>query len=136
MKKFTIILTLIFFSTNVVAEVIIMKCKKYRYKYVSNEGVVTIFSANIKRDKKNYHKFCPAEVNDSNNHFAKSIEGVELIINDYQAICFTKKAVMLNGGILTDSTSITDFKELKRSSNFKWNGKEQKQREKCKLEKN
>ena len=113
-----------------------MKCKKYRYKYVSNEGVVTIFSANIKRDKKNYHKFCPAEVNDSNNHFAKSIEGVELIINDYQAICFTKKVVMLNGGILTDSTSITDFKELKRSSNFKWNGKEKKQREKCKLEKN
>ena len=136
MKKFTIILTLICFSTNVVAEVIIMKCKKYRYKYASNEGAVTIFSANIKRDKKNYHKFCPAEVNDSNNHFAKSIEGVELIINDYQAICFTKKAVMLNGGILTDSTSITDFKELKRSSNFKWNGKEQKQREKCKLEKN
>ena len=136
MKKFTIILTLICFSTNVVAEVIIMKCKKYRYKYVTNEGAVTIFSANIKRDKKNYHKFCPAEVNDSNNHFAKSIEGVELIINDYQAICFTKKAVMLNGGILTDSTSITDFKELKRSSNFKWNVKEQKQREKCKLEKN
>lgn len=135
MKKFTIILTLICFSTNVVAEVIIMKCKKYRYKYVSNEGVVTIFSANIKRDKKNYHKFCPAEVNDSNNHFAKSIEGAELIINDYQAICFTKKVVMLNGGIATDSTSITDFKELKRSSNFKWNGKEQKQREKCKLEK-
>ena len=42
---------------------------------------------------------------------------------------------MLNGGIGTDSTSITDFKKLTRSSNFKWNGKEQKQREKCKLEK-
>ena len=52
MKKFAIIFTLICFSTNVVAEVIIMKCKKYRYKYLSNEGVVTIYSANIKRDKK------------------------------------------------------------------------------------
>ena len=135
MKRFAIIFALICFSTNVVAEVIIMKCKKYRYKYVSNEGVVTIYSANIKRDKKNYHKFCPAKVNDSNKHFAKSIEGVDLTISDYQAICFTKKVVMLNGGILTDSTSITDFKKLTRSSNFKWNGKEQKQREKCKLEK-
>ena len=135
MKKFAIIFALICFSTNVVAEVIIMKCKKYRYKYESNEGVVTIYSANIKRDKKNYHKFCPAKVNDSNKHFAKSIEGVDLTISDYQAICFTKKVVMLNGGIGTDSTSITDFKKLTRSSNFKWNGKEQKQREKCKLEK-
>ena len=112
-----------------------MKCKKYRYKYVSNEGVVTIYSANIKRDKKNYHKFCPAKVNDSNKHFAKSIEGADLTISDYQAICVTKKVVMLNGGIGTDSTSITDFKKLTRSSNFKWNGKEKKQREKCKLEK-
>ena len=43
--------------------------------------------------------------------------------------------VSINGGIGTDSTSITDFKKLTRSSNFKWNGKEQKQREKCKLEK-
>ena len=136
MKKFAIIFALICFTTNVVAEVIIMKCKKYRYKYVTNEGVITIFSANIKRDKKNYHKFCPSEVNDSNKHFAKSIEGVDLTITDYQAICFTKKVVMLNGGILTDSTSITDFKKLTRSSNFKWNGKKQKQREKCKLEKN
>ena len=135
MKKTTIILALTFFCTNVFAETIIMKCKKYRYKYVSDSSGVTIYSAHIKRDKKNYHKFCPAEVNESNKHFLKSIEGVSLTISDYQAICFTKKANFLSGGIGTDSTSVTDFKKLKRSSDFKWNGVKKTQREKCKLEK-
>ena len=136
MKKIFVILVLTFFSTSVLAETIVMKCKNYRYKYVSDDTGVTIYSANIKRDKKNYHKFCPAEVNESNKHFLKSVEGVELTISDYQAICFTKKATFLSGAIGTDSTSITDFKKLKRSSNFKWNGVKQTQREKCKLEKN
>ena len=126
---------LVCFSTNVVAEVIIMKCKYYRYKFESNESGTTIYSANIKRDKKNYHKFCPAEINESNKHFLNSIEGVELFVSEYQAVCFTKKATFLNGGIGTDSTSVTDFKKLKRSSNFKWNGVKQTQKEKCKLEK-
>lgn len=135
MKKLLIIFILICFSTSVFAEVIIMKCKNYRYKYVSNEGVTTVFSANIKRDKKTYHKFCPGVVNESNKHFLKSAEGVSLTISDFQAICFSKKLVFLNGGIGTDSTSVTDFKKLKRSSEYKWNGKKQSQREKCKLEK-
>lgn len=136
MKKYFTIFILICFSTNVIAEVIIMKCNKYRYKYVSSEGVTNIFSANIKRDKKVYHKFCPTEINSSNNHFAKSIDGVDLTISDYQAICFTKKVVMINGGIGTESTSITDFKKLKRSSNYTWNGKKQSESENCRLEKN
>ena len=135
MKKIFVILVLTFFSTSVLAETIVMKCKNYRYKYVSDDTGVTIYSANIKRDKKKYHKFCPAEVNDSNKHFLKSIEGVELVINEYQVICFTKTAKFLNGGVGTDSTSITDFKKLKRTSNFKWNGTKQTQKEKCKLEK-
>ena len=71
----------------------------------------TIYSANIKRDKKNFHKFCPAEVNDSNKHFLKSIEGVELIVSDYVATCKTAKSVLKNG-VGTDSVSITDFKKL------------------------
>ena len=136
MKKIFVIFVLTFFSTSVVAETIVMKCKKYRYKYVSNDTGVTVYSANIKRDKKNYHKFCPAEVNESNKHFLKSVEGVQLTISDYQAICVTKKATFLNRGILTDSTSVTDFKKLKRSINFKWNGDKQTKKEKCKLEKN
>ena len=135
MKKLFIIFVLTAFSTSVVAETIIMKCKNYRYKYVSDGTGVKVFSANIKRDKKNYHKFCPTEVNESNNHFLKSIEGVELVISEYQAICFTKKATFLSGGIGTDSTSVTDFKKLKRSSKYKWNGQPQTQKEKCKLEK-
>ena len=125
---------LVCFSTNVVAEVIIMKCKFYRYKFESNESGTTIYSANIKRDKKNFHKFCPAEVNDSNKHFLKSIEGVELIISGYEVTCKTAKAV-LKQGIGTDQVSITDFKKLRRSSKYKWNGQPQTQKEKCKLEK-
>ena len=134
MKKISIILMLICFSTNVVAEVIIMKCKFYRYKFESSESGTTIYSANIKRDKKNFHKFCPAKVNDSNKHFLKSIEGVELIVSDYVATCKTAKSV-LKSGVGTDSVSITDFKKLRRSSKYKWNGQPQTQKEKCKLEK-
>ena len=125
---------LVCFSTNVFAEVIIMKCKSYRYKYVSDSSGTTIYSANIKRDKKNFHKFCPSEVNDSNKHFLKSIEGVELIVSEYVVTCKTAKSV-LKQGIGTDSVSITDFKKLTRSSKFKWNGSPQSQKEKCKLEK-
>ena len=53
MKKIFIIFVLTFFSTSVVAETIIIKCKKYRYKYASDDTGVTVFSTNIKRDKKN-----------------------------------------------------------------------------------
>jgi len=134
MKKFSIIFMLVCFSTNVFAELIVMKCKNYRYKYVSDESSTIIYSANIKRDRKNFHKFCPSEVNDSNKHFLKSIEGVELIVSDYVATCKTAKSV-LKQGIGTDSVSITDFKKLTRSSKFKWNGSPQSQNEKCKLEK-
>ena len=126
---------LICFSTNVVAEVIIMKCKYYRYKFESNESGTTIYSANIKRDKKKYHKFCPSGIDDSNKHFLKSAEGVELLITNHKAICSSSKLVFLNGGIGTESISVTDFKKIIRVSEYKWNGKAQKQTEKCKLEK-
>ena len=55
---------LICFSTNVVAEVIIMKCKFYRYKFESSESGTTIYSANIKRDKKNFHPFIREELSE------------------------------------------------------------------------
>ena len=135
MKKVLLLFTIFFFSTNLVAEEIIMKCKSTRYKFISDTSGVSIYSANIKRDKKKYHKFCATEVRDDNKHFLKSIEGIEMIITDYKATCLTAKGVMKNGGVLTDSTSVTDFKSLSRNSEGYWNGKKYKQSEKCKLQK-
>ena len=53
MKKVLLLFTILFFSTNLVAEEIIMKCKHYRYKFISDASGVSIYGANIKRDKKN-----------------------------------------------------------------------------------
>ena len=133
-KKFIIILMITFFSTNVIAEEIIMKCKNYRYKYVSNGSDIKIYAAHIKRDRKKYHKFCPSEVRDDNKHFLKSVEGVEMIITDKKITCLTSKGV-LKSGVVTASTSVTDFEKFKRNSEFYWNGKKQTQSEKCKLQK-
>ena len=135
MKKVSLLFTILFFSTNLVAEEIIMKCKHYRYKFISDASGVSIYSAHIKRDKKKYHKFCPTEVRDDNKHFLKSVEGVEMIITGYKVTCLTAKGVMKNGGIGTDSTSVTDFKSLSRNSEGYWNGKKYMQSEKCKLQK-
>ena len=135
MKRLLSILIIIFFPLNVVAEEIIMKCKNYRYKYVSDDLNTIVYSANIKRDKKKYHKFCPTEVRDDNKHFLKSAEGVEMIITGYKVTCLSAKGVMKNGGVGTDSTSVTDFKSLTRNSEGYWNGKKYKQSEKCKLQK-
>ena len=123
------------FSTNIIAEEIIMKCKHNRYKYVADSSGISIYAAHIKRDKKKYHKFCPARVTDDNKHFLKSAEGVEMIITDYKVMCLTAKGVLKNGGVVTSSTSVTDFKKLTRNSEGYWNGKKYSQSEKCKLQK-
>ena len=132
-RKFILVLTIILFPTSIVAEEIIMKCKHYRYKYVSNSSGISIYATHIKRDKKKYHKFCPSEVRDDNKHFVKSVEGSDMIITDYKVTCLTPKAVLTNDGVITSSTSVTDFKKLTRNSEFYWNGKKQTQSEKCKL---
>ena len=116
------ILTIFSFCTNVIAEEIIMKCKNYRYKYVADSSGISIYASHIKRDKKKYHKFCPSEVRDDNKHFLISVEGVEMIITDKKITCLTSKGV-LKSGVVTASTSVTDFEKFKRDSEFYWNGK-------------
>ena len=135
MKKVLLLFTIFFFSTNLVAEEIIMKCKNTRYKFISDTSGVSIYSANIKRDKKKYHKVCQTEVRDDNKHFLKSVEGVEMIITDYKVTCLAAKAVMKNGNVATAGTSVTDFKSLTRNSEGYWNGKKFNQSEKCKPQK-
>ena len=133
-KKFFLIITIFLFCTNIIAEEIIMKCKNYRYKYVADSSGISIYAAHIKRDKKKYHKFCPSEVRDDNKHFLQLVEGVEMIINDKKITCLTSKGV-LKSGVVTASTSVTDFEKFKRNSEFYWNGKKQSQTEKCKKQK-
>ena len=133
-KKFIFILTIFSFWTNVIAEEIIMKCKNYRYKYVADSSGISIYASHIKRDKKKYHKFCPSEVRDDNKHFLISVEGAEMIIADKKITCLTSKGV-LKSGVVTASTSVTDFEKFKRDSEFYWNGKKHNQTEKCKKQK-
>ena len=116
-KKFFLILTIFSFCTNVIAEEIIMKCKNYRYKYVADSSGISIYASHIKRDKKKYHKFCPSEVRDDNKHFLISVEGAEMIIADKKITCLTSKGV-LKSGVVTASTSVTDFEKFKRDSEF------------------
>ena len=135
LKKFFLILTIFSFCTNVIAEEIIMKCKYYLYKYVADSSGISIYASNIKRDKKKYHKFCPSEVRDDNKHFLISVEDAEMIITDKKITCLTSKGI-LKSGVVTASTSVTDFEKFKRDSEYYWNGKKHNQSEKCKKLKN
>ena len=130
-KKLALLISLLIFSSNLIAEEIIMKCKYYLYKFEANSSGVSIYASNIKRDKKKYHKFCPAKVRADNKHFLISSEGAETIITDYKVTCLTAKGV-LKTGVVTNSTSVTDFKKLTRNSEYYWNGKKMTQSEKCK----
>ena len=102
LKNFFLVITILLFCTNVIAEEIIMKCKNYLYKYVADSSGVSIYASNIKRDKKKYHKFCPSEVRDDNKHFLISAEGTEMIITDKKITCLTAKGV-LKSGVVTAS---------------------------------
>ena len=135
LKKFFLILTIFSFCTNVIAEEIIMKCKYYLYKYVADSSGISIYASNIKRDKKKYHKFCPSEVRDDNKHFLISVEDAEMIITDKKITCLTSKGI-LKSGVVTASTSVTDFEKFKRDSEYYLNGKKHNQSEKCKKLKN
>ena len=134
-KKLALLISLLIFSSNLIAEEIIMKCKYYLYKYVADSSGISIYASNIKRDKKKYHKFCPSEVRDDNKHFLISVEDAEMIITDKKITCLTSKGI-LKSGVVTASTSVTDFEKFKRDSEYYWNGKKHNQSEKCKKLKN
>ena len=57
-----------------------------------------------------------------------------MIIADKKITCLTSKGV-LKSGVVTASTSVTDFEKFKRDSEFYWNGKKHNQTEKCKKQK-
>ena len=68
-KKIFIFISFFSFSSNILAEEILMKCKNNFYTYVSGSEGPIIYSANIKsKDKKRVRKYCPLKVNDTNKH--------------------------------------------------------------------
>ena len=132
-KKFFLILTIFSFCTNVIAEEIIMKCKNNFYTYVSGSEGPIIYSANIKsKEKKKVRKYCPLEVNDTNNHMFTELKDINLIINNYKAICNAGTVIYTNGNKLT-GTEIVDFRNPSYSADVIMNGKKYSVNEKCKI---
>jgi hypothetical protein len=133
MKKLLAIIVLIFFTTNVIAEEILMKCKYSFYTYVSNSGDITIYTANIKeREKKKSKKYCPSSVNEENSDKFISLEGITYDVENYKAICTASKVVYTNGNV-GSGVEFLDFKNQTYGYEAIINGKELSSRENCKI---
>ena len=135
MKKILIILMIGCFTTSAISDELIMKCRNgYLYKHITQSTGDQVFSSHIKRDKGAYHKWCASEIRQDNKKFTLSIEGVELIVKDFKAICMVEKYTMKNGFVGRSQTSVIDFKKLNRKTElFKNNDtKKTKKQIKCK----
>ena len=133
-----ILLALLFFLFNetvLFAYEIEMKCKNYKYKYISENGAKKVYSSSLKRDKGEYHLWCPTSLTERNSKFMKSITNASLVISDEKAICTVEKYVMKNGGVGKNQTSVNDFAKLERTTEYYWNDNPKKivKKEKCKL---
>lgn len=132
-KKIFILISFFSFSFNILAEEILMKCKNNFYTYVSGSEGPIIYSANIKsKEKKRVRKYCPLKVNDSNKHMFAELKDINLIVNNYKAICNAGTVVYTNGNKLT-GTEIVDFRNPSYSADVIMNGKKYSVNEKCKI---
>ena len=133
MKKLLAIIVLIFFTTNVIAEEILMKCKYSFYTYVSNSGDITIYSANIeKREKKKSRKYCPSSVNEANSDTFISLEGITYDIENYKGICTASKVVYTNGNVAS-GVEVLDFKNQTYAYEAIINGEQASSSQNCKI---
>jgi len=132
---FLVLILFVFNETNLFAKEIEMKCKNYKYKYISNENGKKVYSSHLKRDKGVYHLWCPSSLTERNRKFLKSITNSSLTVSDAKAICSVEKYVMKNGNIGRNQTSVNDFVKLQRSKEYYWNDNPEKKvkKEKCKL---
>ena len=136
-KKLFSYIFLIFFTTNITAHEIIMKCKFKKYKYITQDLDNIILSTKKKGELK-WVRWCPDEKTEDNKHWFVSAKNRELIISDLKGICMIGKGEFLkkNGkiGFVRSSTSVTDFKKFVYTSEFFWmdETKKRKRKEKCK----
>ena len=136
-KKLFSYIFLIFFTTNVTAEEIVMKCKYKKYKYITQDLGNIILSTKKKGEPK-WVRWCPGEKTENNKDWFVSAKNRELMISDLKGICIIEKGEFLkrngNIGFVRSSTSVTDFKKLTYTSEFFWmdETKKRKRKEKCK----
>ena len=109
-KKISIYLILIFFSTNVVAQDLIMKCGESTYKYISDPSGDKVLYKHPKGTKNKYKEWCPEVAPKP----ALSREGWVRIIKDNKATCMVKKVKYPNNIERTNSLSVSDFVQLTR----------------------
>ena len=89
-KKLFSYIFLIFFSTSVSAEQIIMKCKFKKYKYIIQDSGNIILSTK-KKGKPKWVGWCPGEKTEENKNWFVSAKNRELIISDLKGICIIEK---------------------------------------------
>ena len=136
-KKLFSFIFLIFFTTSVGAEEIIMKCKFKKYKYIIQDSGNIILSTK-KKGKPKWVGWCPGEKTEDNKDWFVSAKNRELIISDLKGICMIEKGEFLkrngNIGFVRSSTSVTDFKKFVYTSEFFWMDKTKKikRKQKCK----
>ena len=109
-RKIIIYLSLLFFSTTVVAEELFMQCGESRYKYVMDPNGDKVFWKHKKGTKNKYQEWC------QETPVGKQIskEGWTRIIKDKKAICMSKKVTYPNNIEVTNSISVNDYVKLTR----------------------
>ena len=136
-KKLLSFILLIFFTTSVNTEEIIMKCKFKKYKYIIQDSGNIILSTK-KKGKPKWVGWCPGEKTEDNKDWFVSAKNQELIISDLKGIFMIKKGEFFmkdeNIGVVRSIISVTDFKKLTYTSKFFWmdETKKRKRKEKCK----
>ena len=136
-KKLFSYIFLIFFTTNVTAQEIVMKCKFKKYKYI-NQDLGNIILTTKKKGEPKWVGWCPDKKTEDNKHWFVSAKNRKLIISDLKGTCMIEKGefLMKNGsiGVVRLSASITDFKKHTYNSEFFWmdETKKRKRKEKCK----
>ena len=137
-KKIFSYIFVIFFTTNVASEEIVMKCKFKKYKYIIQDLGNIILTAKKKGEPK-WVGWCPDKKTEDNKHWFVSAKNRELIISDLKGLCMIEKGefLMKNGNIsfFRSITSVTDFRKLTYTSEFFWKNRKKKikRKEKCKM---
>ena len=130
---------LIFFTTSVVAEEILMDCKTSKYRYIKQDSETTILYTHKKRDKGKWAGWCPSEVTEDNKAWFVSAKDHDLLITDRKGICMVSegkfKTTSGEIGIVRSNTSVLDFVKKTYTTEFFWmdEKKKTKIKTKCKI---
>ena len=108
-KKLFSFIFIIFFTTSVNAEEIIMKCKFKKYKYIIQDSGNIILSTK-KKGKPKWIGWCPGEKTEDNKNWFVSAKNRELIIIDLKGICMIEKGILKNGKLVKPENKYQIYK--------------------------